>query len=113
MCALKETGIDLTHPKDRSEQAIVFYYEALIDYALDQVATKFRAAGDQFALNRPIPLVVAGGTSLAGGFMGLFERVFAKHKEAGFPIEVSVIRQAKDPLNSIAYGMLVQAQAQE
>lgn len=112
MCALKEAGIDLTQPKDRNEQAIVFYYEALIDYALDQVATRFRAAGNQFALTRPIPLVVAGGTALAGGFMGIFERVLAKHREAGFPIEVSGVRLAKDPLNAIAYGMLVQAQAQ-
>jgi len=112
MCALKEAGIDLTQPKDRNEQAIVFYYEALIDYALEQVATRFRAAGNQFALTRPIPLVVAGGTALAGGFMGVFERVLAKHREAGFPIEISGIRLAKDPLNAIAYGMLVQAQAQ-
>jgi len=111
ICALKESGVDLTKPKDRNEQAIVFYYEALIDYALEQVAARFRVSGDQFALTRPIPLVVAGGTALAGGFMGLFEKVFAKHKEAGFPIEISSIKLAKDPLNAIAYGMLVQAQA--
>jgi len=106
ICAIKEQGIDLAKPEDREQEAVVLYYRALIDYVLDEVAKRFKAIQGQFALPKPIPLVVSGGTSLAGGFMGLFEKVFAKKR---FPIEVSEIRQAGEPLNAVAYGMLVQA----
>jgi hypothetical protein len=108
ICALKERGVDLTAPADREQEAIVFYYKAMIEYALDQVAQRFKAIQGQFALPKPIPIVVSGGTSLAGGFMELFDKVFKK-KRRRFPIEISEIRHAKEPLNAVAYGMLVQA----
>jgi hypothetical protein len=108
ICSIKERGIDLTAPADREQEAIAFYYKALIEYALDEIAKRFKAIQGQFSLPKPIPLVVSGGTSLAGGFMGLFEQVFTKKKRR-FPIEVSAIRQAGEPLNAVAYGMLIQA----
>lgn len=108
MCSIKERGIDLNHPQNREQEAITFYYRALIEYVLDHITNRFRAIQDQFALPKPIPIVVAGGTSLVGGFMEFFQKVF-ESKQKRFPIEVSEIRQAKDPLNSIAKGLLVQA----
>jgi hypothetical protein len=59
-------------------------------------------------LQDPVPLIVSGGTSLAGGFLDLFRKVFKKHRRR-FPIEVSEIRQAKEPLCAVAHGLLVQA----
>jgi hypothetical protein len=108
MCALKEKGIDLQNPQGREQEAIVFYYRALINYALDQVATRFKAIQSQFSLPKPIPIIVSGGTSLAGGFMKLFNEVF-DGKRKRFPIEISEIRKASDPMNAVANGMLVQA----
>ena len=108
MCAAKESGIDLTAPKNRNEEAIVFYYRALIDYVLDQIVARFKSIEGQFALTKSIPLIVSGGTSLAGGFMEFFTEVFEARRKK-FPIQVSEIRQAKEPLNAVAYGMLVQA----
>jgi len=108
ICAIKEQGIDLMAPKGREQEAIVFYYKAMIEYSLDEIAKRFKAIQGQFALPKPIPLVVSGGTSLASGFMDLFEKVFAK-KRKRFPVDISEIRQAGDPLNAVAYGMLVQA----
>ena len=106
--AIKEGGIDLNAPKGREQEAIVFYYKNLIEYALDQIALRFKTIQGQFSLPRPIPMVVSGGTSLAGGFLDFFTEVFeAKRKR--FPIEVSEIRTAKEPLNAVAYGMLIQA----
>ena len=52
--------------------------------------------------------MVSGGTSLAGGFLDFFKAVFEK-KRKRFPIEISEIRHAKDPLNAVAHGMLIQA----
>ena len=108
VCAAKEQGVDLNHPQDRMHQAIAFYYQALIDSVLDQVAARFKSIEGQFSLSKPIPLIVSGGTSKAGGFMEFFTTVFEKRRKK-FPIEVSEIRQAKEPLNAVAYGLLVQA----
>jgi len=108
MCTIKEQGVNLVAPEGREQEAIVFYYQALIEYALDEIAKRFRAIQNQFALPKPIPLIVSGGTCLAEGFMELFERVFKK-KQRRFPIGISETRRAGEPLNAVAYGMLVQA----
>jgi hypothetical protein len=108
MCALKEQGVDLNNPQNREQEAISFYYKALIEYALDHIAKQFLTIQSQFALPKPIPMIVSGGTSLAGGFMECFNKVFEK-KRKRFPIEISEIRHAGDPLNAVAHGMLVQA----
>lgn len=108
VCAAKEAGIDLTNAQGRTEQAIAFYYEALIDYVLNQIASQFKAIEGKFSLSKAVPLVVSGGTSKAGGFMEFFSKVFEQRRKK-FPIEVSEIRQAKEPLNAVAYGLLVQA----
>ena len=108
MCALKEGGIDLLAPKNREEEALVLYYKALIEHALDQVALRFGAIKSQFSLPKAIPMVVSGGTSKAGNFLEFFNKVWAK-KQKRFPVEISEVRQAKDPLNAVALGMLVQA----
>lgn len=108
VCAAKEQGVDLNHPRDRVQEALAFYYQDLINYVLDQIAARFKQIEGQFALTKPIPLVVSGGTSMAGGFMEFFSYVFNKRRKR-FPIEVSDVRQAGEPLNAVAYGMLVQA----
>ena len=108
MCALKESGIDLMAPKSRDEEALALYYKALIEHALDQVAGRFEMIKSQFSLPKAIPMVVSGGTSQAGNFLAFFNKVWDKKKRR-FPLEVSEIRQAKDPLNAVALGLLVQA----
>lgn len=107
-CATKEKGIDLTQPQNRLEEALTHYYRAHIDYVLDQIAARFKAIEGKFDLPRPIPLIVSGGTSMAGGFMDFFTKVFGERRKK-FPIEVSEIRQAAEPLNAVAHGLLVQA----
>lgn len=108
MCAIKEAGIDLMAPKNRDEEALVLYYKALIEHALDQVAARFEAIKSQFSLPKAIPMVVSGGTSKAGNFLEFFQKVWSK-KQRRFPVQISEVRQAKDPLNAVALGLLVQA----
>jgi hypothetical protein len=112
MCTLKEKGLDLNNPQGREQESIVFYYKALIEYALDHIAKRFLLVQNQFALPKPIPIIVSGGTSLVGGFMEFFESVF-KTKKKKFPIEISEIRHASDPMNAVANGMLVQAMQED
>jgi len=108
MCALKEKGINLMDPKGREEEALALYYKSLIDYCLKNIAAEFKKIEGRFVLPKAIPLVVSGGTSMAGGFLEFFTHVFEK-KRKRFPIEISEVRQAAEPLNSVAHGLLLQA----
>ena len=108
LCAIKEKGVDLNAPQGREQEALTFYYKNLIEYAFDQIALQFMSIQGKFTLPKPVPIVVSGGTSKAGGFLELFKSVFEK-KRKRFPIEVSEIRAATDPLNAVANGLLIQA----
>lgn len=108
ICAIKEQGFDLNNPNSREQEAIAFYYRELIQYLLAQVAAEFKKIQGQFTLPRPIPMVIGGGTSLATGVMEFFKDVFEQGRSR-FPFEISDIRQAKEPLNVVAHGLLVQA----
>lgn len=108
MCSLKEKGINLMDPKGREEEALALYYKSLIDYCLKHIAAEFKKIEGRFALPKPIPLIVSGGTSMAGGFTDFFTEVFEK-KRKRFPIDISEVRQAGEPLNAVAHGLLLQA----
>lgn len=108
ICAIKEKGIDLNAPVGREQEAITFYYKNLIEYSIDQIALQFASVQGKFTLPKPVPIVVSGGTSKAGGFLELFKGVFDR-KRKRFPIEVSEIRASTDPLNAVANGLLIQA----
>jgi hypothetical protein len=108
ICSVKEKGIDLMNPKSREEEALALYYKSLINYCLDHTARQFSMIRDRFSLPGAIPIVVSGGTSLAGNFLEFFMQTFEK-KRKKFPFEVSEIRQASDPLNAVARGLLIQA----
>ena len=108
LCAIKEKGLNLDKPEGREQEAISFYYRNLIEYTIDQIALQFKAIENRFSLPKPIPIVVSGGTSKAGGFLETFKSVFER-KRKKFPIEVSEIRGASDPLNAVAHGLLIQA----
>ena len=108
MCSLKEEGIDLMNPKSKEAEALAFYYKHLIDYCLKHIRQEFAKQGGRLQLPGPIPIVISGGTSKAAGFVEFFTQVF-EQKRKRFPFAISEIRHAKDPLNSVAYGLLLQA----
>jgi hypothetical protein len=54
--------------------------------------------------NRPIPMVLSGGTALPPGFRDRFEKLLWEQE---FPVTVSDIRLAQNPLHSTAKGALV------
>jgi len=109
MCSIKERGVELTAPKGRQEEAIALYVRALIDYCLENVAVQFKKVQNDVELPEPIPFVISGGTSKAGGFLDIFQEEFDRIKKKGFPIEISEVRAAMDPLTAVAEGLLVLA----
>jgi hypothetical protein len=112
MCALKEKGFDLLEPQGRKEEALSMYYKELIEYVIDNVAKEFLRSNLQMTINKPLPIVISGGTSLAGNFLEFFKKVFER-KRKNFPFEVSEIRHANDPLNAVAVGLLIQAMQED
>ena len=111
MCAIKEKGVDVAHPSrgNRDEEAIALYMRSLIRYCLENIAVQFRKSTSSVELSEPIPFVVSGGTSLAGGFLDVFKEEFEEVKKRGFPIDISEIRLARDPMTAVAEGLLVLA----
>ncbi|MGE3163510.1 MAG: hypothetical protein AB7O52_01240 [Planctomycetota bacterium] len=104
--SIKERGIDITKPKNREEEAVEIYYRNLIAYTLENIKKRFMQAADRPNFSEPISIVCAGGTSLVGGFIEVFQDEF---KNINFPIEVKDIRLAEDPLYTVAKGCLVAA----
>jgi hypothetical protein len=108
MCVIKESGIDLLNPQGREQEAIAFYYRHHIEYTLKKIAEQFARVSSQVTIPHPIPLIVSGGTSRAGNFLTLFEQELNKMRKR-FPIQISEVRHAEDPMNAVALGLLVQA----
>jgi hypothetical protein len=57
-------------------------------------------------LNRPIPLVLSGGSVLAPGFRDRFEKTL---RETELPVAISEVRLGANPMHSTARGALVAA----
>ncbi len=112
MCAIKERGeFNLSNPpKNNPEiEAIALYVRTLIHNCLEDIAKKVMRDHSGIDLSDPIPIVLAGGTTLAKGFLDIFKEEFLKVKAKGFPLRISDIRLAQDQMNAVAQGLLVLA----
>jgi hypothetical protein len=104
---LKETNLDLTRPDaemDKIQHALKIYYRYLLEYILGHIKQELKTNARIPRLERPIPIVVSGGTAMPKGFINLFRELLSK---AGLPTEVGEVRLASNPLHSVAKGALV------
>jgi hypothetical protein len=113
--SIKERGVDLLCPTEgdpkyiREREAIAIYYKALILRILDSLKNQFIEKQSSIELPNAIPIIIAGGTSMAKHFLEFFSSIFNSIKDK-FPIPVSEIRMANgNPLHSVAQGLLVLA----
>lgn len=107
--AEKENG-DFTVGQPNENQvlaAVASYYDRLIDYTTKQLASSMDGHKSLPKFKDPLPVVIAGGTSKAKGFVELFAK---KLEENGFPLPVKEVRHAADPLHAVARGCLIAAQ---
>jgi hypothetical protein len=109
VCSIKEKGINLAKPASREEEAIALYVRSVIQYGLENISAQFRRVQTSLNLPDPVPFIVSGGTSKAGGFLDVFKEEFAAIQKRGFPIQISEIRPAVDPMTAVAEGLLVLA----
>ena len=84
--------------------AISAYYERLIDYTTKQLSVALSNHKSLPKFKNPLTIVIAGGTSLAKGYVEMFHK---KLIENNFPLPIKEVRHASDPLHSVAKGCLI------
>jgi hypothetical protein len=87
--------------------AVSSYYERLIDYTTKQLSYALSNHKSLPKFKEPLTIVIAGGTSLAQGYIETFE---TKIKQNNFPLPIKVVRHSVDPLHSVAKGCLIASQ---
>jgi hypothetical protein len=93
-------------PGNRIEHSLTVYYDEMIRQLVEAMDRAFSDIHALPKLDRPVPLVLSGGSALAKGFRDRFEKAF---KAIRFPVPVSEVLLAADPLNATAKGALVSA----
>jgi hypothetical protein len=89
---------------DKVHQVLSVYYDDMIRSLVTALKDAFTRTSNLPTFNRPIPMVLSGGTALPPGFRDRFEKLLW---EQDFPVTVSDIRMAPNPLHSTAKGALV------
>jgi hypothetical protein len=104
---LKEQSFYINgHFENKLQQVLSVYYDDMIQALVASLRHAFQTARNVPKLARPIPLVLSGGTAIPNGFKERFETIL---RASDFPVELSEIRMAADPLTTTAKGALVAA----
>jgi hypothetical protein len=69
--------------------------------------SEFAKSGQLPKVDRPMTVVLAGGTARPTGFLQKFEQLL--RAEADFPVQISEVRMASDPLTATARGCYIAA----
>jgi hypothetical protein len=87
--------------------AMSAYYVRLIDYVTKNISSALDGHPLLPKFKEPLTVVVAGGTSLAHGYIEKFKE---KLSENNFPLSIKEVRHAKDPLHAVSKGCLIASQ---
>jgi hypothetical protein len=91
---------------DRMQNALTVYYEDVIQTLANTLRSTISSTQRLPKLDQSVPIVLSGGTAMPQGFL---ERFTTALRVEDFPIKISEIRVAEDPLNSTARGALMAA----
>lgn len=105
--AIKEEGLDLSR-KSRSKVggALQIYYDDLIATVVEGIGEALSRADRMPKLDKPLPVILGGGTALPKGFVARFTEAL---EEENLPIRLDTVRRAKEPLTATARGALLAA----
>jgi len=107
---IKEESLNLSlPPKDKVTSALHIYYEEVISSLVEKLRDEFENSRQLPKIERPMPIVVSGGTAKPRGFLQKFE---AAVKSNGFPVQISDVRMASDPLTATARGCYIAAMSE-
>lgn len=91
---------------DQLHQALGVYHDSMIESLVESMALALSGAGKAVRSNRPVPIVLTGGSVMPAGFRDRFENILRRR---AFPLPVSEVLLAPDPLHSAAKGALAAA----
>jgi len=108
--AIKEKNFDIQIGFDnepnkkikRVLESLTYYYQAMIEYSIKKLIDEFHEKID-IELEEPVPIILSGGTSLPNGFLELYKTILSGYQ---MPFAISEVRRAKNPLTSVAEGLL-------
>ena len=104
---IKEEGLDLNRkPRSKIEGALQIYYQDLINTVVEGIEEALERTEIMPKLDSPLPVVLAGGSTLPKGFKLKFERGLTAQK---LPIPLAGVRLSKEPLTATARGALLAA----
>jgi hypothetical protein len=107
----KEENLDLSRqPQDDLTRALHIFYEDVLQTLIDRLRAEFKHSSQLPKVDRPMKVVLAGGTAKPAGFKQKFETML--RADGGFPIEIAEVRMAKDPLATTANGCLIAAMSE-
>ena len=90
----------------KMHQVLGVYYDEMIQSIVAAMKQALASGRNMPKLGKPIPVVLSGGTALPQGFRDRFEKVL---RDSEFPLQISEIRMATEPLHTSAKGALVAA----
>ncbi len=101
--------LDLTKPPTNMiERAIGTQYRLMIEKTVAGIKKGVSEANTKSRGDKPVDVVVAGGTSLPNGFDVLFQEVLG---QAQLPMKIGDVRRPADALYSVARGCLIAAES--
>jgi hypothetical protein len=104
----EKTKVDLHKaPETLVERAIQTQYNLMIEKTVTAIKKGLNDVGNKARTDKPIDIVIAGGTASPVGFDKVFSEVV---KQANLPIKVGNIVRPSDPLYSVARGCLIAAE---
>jgi len=104
----RKHNIDLSEmPSNNIDRAIYINYQILIEEVARGIVQGFKENEDKARVDRPMPIIFAGGTSMPKGFADLFREEFQKQN---IPFEIGEVKHAEQPLYTVAKGCFVAAE---
>lgn len=89
---------------EKLHQVIAVYYDDMIQSLINGMKEAFSNTKKMPKLSKPIPIVLSGGTASPKGFRDRFEKLL---RSTDFPVQISEIRLARNPMTATAKGALV------
>lgn len=101
--------VDLIKPIDNLvHKAIQIQYKLLVEKVINDIKKSLLNSDKKARLDKPIDVIIAGGTSMAKGFDILFKQIIT---DAELPIQLGSIIHPEDALFTVSKGCLLSAEA--
>lgn len=105
----QKTKLDLSKtPTTLVDRAIHAQYRLMIEHTVSEIKKGFANVSKKVRSDKPVDVVVAGGTASPNGFVELFKDTV---NSVELPIQIGEIVRPADPLLSVARGCLIAAEA--